>query len=215
MKKNTKDDLIRLVIIDDNKFIRRGIEFLLNSKPDFNIIGSFENCEDAINSNLETKANLMLMDIKLPGISGIEGVKYFKEKYPHIICLMYTAYEDDENIFNAIKAGAIGFIGKKSEAKQLIDSLRKTAAGGSPITPGVASRLLNYFTKYKSIGSDTDSLITEEEKKVLLLISQGKSFSGTAAELNLPGNNIPFIIRDIYLKIQQENFIDKKVKSGA
>ncbi len=114
---NSKDikSIIRIVIIEDNKFTRSGWEAVIQANKNFSLVGSFSDCENAFASDIWMKTDLVLMDIGLPGISGIEGVKYLKEKYPNILIVMCTVYEDSEEIFQAICAGAVGYLTKRGD----------------------------------------------------------------------------------------------------
>jgi len=147
MKKESLDieNLIDAIIIEDNRFIREGWELALKKESGFEIIGSYESCESAFKSESIGEADIVLMDIGLPGMSGIEGVKYLKERYPKIIIVMCTVHDDDEKIFDAICAGAVGYMLKKTSSKDLINALRDAYNGGSPMTPSVARKVITSF----------------------------------------------------------------------
>ena len=145
--KADNNKVIQIAIIEDNRFIRNGWEMLFNSASEFNVIGSFSSCEDAFASNEISKADIVLMDLRLPGISGIDGVKHIKKNYTQVEVLICSAYEDDENVFEAIIAGAAGFIEKKAKPDELLNTILMTARGGSPITPNVARNIIELFRK--------------------------------------------------------------------
>ena len=188
----------RIIIIEDNRFIRSGIEMVLDAKADFKVIGSYSNCEEAFFRNRISEAELVVMDIKLPGISGVEGVKYLKEHFPQILTIVYSAFEDDVNIFNAINAGATGFVSKKTTSKELVSILKTVLNGGSPLTPDLARHILVFYENH----SIKEFKLNEIEEKVLHSIASGKSYSTIARELTKTEINILRYIRSIYLKVQ-------------
>ena len=188
----------RIIIIEDNRFIRSGIEMVLNAEADFKVIGSYSNCEEAFFRNRISEAELVVMDIKLPGISGVEGVKYLKEHFPQILTIVYSAFEDDVNIFNAINAGATGFVSKKTTSKELVSILKTVFNGGSTLTPDLARHILVFYENH----SIKEFKLNEIEEKVLHSIASGKSYSTIARELTKTEINILRYIRSIYLKVQ-------------
>lgn len=203
-KENLKDtkSIIRIVIIEDNKFTRTGWEAVIQSNKNFNLIGSFTDCESAFANDVWTKTDLVLMDIGLPGISGIEGVKYLKEMNPNILVVMCTVYEDSEEIFQAICAGAVGYLTKRTAPQDLISALIDAYNGGSPMTPSVARKVISSFqnTKnddnYKKINE-----LNEREQQILNLMSHGKSYNAIAEEICLSIDGVYYHIRHIYEKL--------------
>ena len=188
----------RIIIIEDNRFIRSGIEMVLDAEANFKVIGSYSNCEEAFFRNRISEAELVVMDIKLPGISGVEGVKYLKEHFSQILTIVYSAFEDDVNIFNAINAGATGFVSKKTTSKELVSILKAVLNGGSPLTPDLARHILVFYENH----SIKEFKLNEIEEKVLHSIASGKSYSTIARELTKTEINILRYIRSIYLKVQ-------------
>jgi len=199
MKNIDSSKPVNVVIVEDNRFIRSGWEITINNEPDFKLAGSFETFEDAFKSDTIEMANIVLMDIGLPGISGIEGVKYLKEKYPGIIIVMCTVHDDDEKIFDALCAGAIGYLLKKTTPELLIKSLKEALNGGSPMTPTVARKVISSFQKPKT---EDSVILTEREQQILDLMSHGKSYSAIADEIYLSIDVVYSHIRHIYEKLQ-------------
>ncbi len=197
------ENQIGVTVIEDNRFIRSGWELELKNQPDFEIIGSFDSCEEAFQTKLFEETNVVLMDIGLPGMSGIDGVKYLKEKFPKLIIVMCTVHDDDEKIFEAICAGAVGYLLKKTSPKELVNSLRDAYNGGSPMTPSVARRVITSFQKFptKSFTGEIIKL-TEKEQQILDLMSQGKSYSVIAKDIFLSVDGVYYHIRNIYEKLQ-------------
>ncbi|GAB4376038.1 MAG: response regulator transcription factor [Calditrichia bacterium] len=204
MKKLSEQiDFIHVLLIEDNKYIRSGWELALQNEDDFVITGSFGSCEEAFTDSTIGDADLVLMDIGLPGMSGIEGVKYLKEKYPSQIIVMCTVHEDDEKIFEALCAGAAGYLLKKTSPADLIKALREAYQGGSPMTPTVARKVIASFQK-KPLKSFTGEKVTlsEREEQILALMAQGKSYNAIADEVCLSIDGVYYHIRHIYEKLQ-------------
>ena len=191
---------IRIILIEDNRFIRSGIEMILNSEADFKLIGSYSSCEEAFTSNNIPGANLVVMDMRLPGTSGNEGIKYLRKHHPKILVIIYSAFEDDEQIVKAITAGAAGYVSKKTSAKDLLSTLRNISIGGSPLTPNAARYILAKFKNQLF----KEFRLNEQEKKILQKIASGKSYSKVAHELSETEIKILINIRSIYLKIQND-----------
>lgn len=202
INKSAKDEFIRIVIIEDNKFIRTGWEAVIQADKRFSLIGSFPDCESAFNSNSLNKANIVLMDIGLPGISGIEGTKILKQKYPYILIVMCTVHEDSEEIFQAICAGAVGYLTKKTPPNDLINALIDAFNGGSPMTPTVARKVISSFQNVSIEDKKTNHTeLNERELQILNLMAEGKSYNKIADEVCLSTDGVYYHIRHIYEKL--------------
>ena len=193
----------RILLIEDNKFIRSGWELALQNENDFLIVGSYGSCEDAFKDEGIGVADIVLMDIGLPGMSGIEGVKFLKEKYPKQIIVMCTVHEDDDKIFEAICAGAVGYLLKKTKPDELISALREAFNGGSPMTPSVARKVIASFQKtpLKSFTGEKVEL-SEREHQILELMAVGKSYPEISKKIFLSLDGVYYHIRHIYEKLQ-------------
>ena len=194
--------IIKIMLVEDNRFIRTGWEAVIQANKRFNLVGSFSDCESAFNSDAPQKTNVVLMDIGLPGISGIEGVKYLKEKHPKILIVMCTVHEDSEEIFQAICAGAVGYLTKRTSPDELIKALIEAYNGGSPMTPSVARKVISSFQKNKIIDTPNKfSELNEREEQILNLMAQGKSYNNIANEVCLSIDGVYYHIRHIYEKL--------------
>jgi DNA-binding NarL/FixJ family response regulator len=194
--------LIKIMIVEDNRFIRSGWEAVLQADKNFNLVGSFPDCESAFESDIPQKAELVLMDIGLPGISGIEGVKYLKQKFPDILIVMCTVYEDSEEIFQAICAGAVGYLTKRTSPDELIKALIEAYNGGSPMTPVVARKVISSFQNIQSLECEKRiSELNDREHQILNLMAQGKSYNAIADEICLSIDGVYYHIRHIYEKL--------------
>jgi DNA-binding NarL/FixJ family response regulator len=197
-----ENSIIKIMIVEDNRFIRTGWETVIQADKNFNLIGSFPDCEAAIMSDVSQKADLVLMDIGLPGMSGIEGVKYLKEKFPDIIIVMCTVHDDSEEIFQAICAGAVGYLTKRTSPEELIKALTEAYNGGSPMTPSVARKVISSFQNINDSNSDNKtSELNEREQQILSLMAQGKSYNAIADEVYLSVDGVYYHIRHIYEKL--------------
>lgn len=195
-----RDNLIRIVIIEDNQFIRSGWEIIFGSSPGIEVVGSYQSCEDAFSNGSIGEADITLMDIKLPGMSGIEGLKYLKQHYPEMHTLMCTIHEDDTNIFNAICEGAVGFIAKKTQPDDLLCALRNVANGGSPMTPNVARIIRTLFQKSFMYMDNHNCKLSDKEQNVLNRIAFGESYTSVARVLSTSVYTVTQCIREIYKK---------------
>jgi DNA-binding NarL/FixJ family response regulator len=205
MKKHSDfvEDKINILIIEDNRFIRSGWEILFKDIPDFCVVGSFPSCEEAFKSESLGLTDLALMDIGLPGISGIEGIKYLKEHFSDIIIVMCTVHEDDDKIFEAICAGAVGYLLKKTSPSEMVKAIRDAYKGGSPMTPSVARKVIASFQKIPEKSKlQPEIVFTEREEQILSLMAHGKSYSSIANEVFLSIDGVYYHIRNIYEKLQ-------------
>ncbi|MFH1194397.1 MAG: response regulator transcription factor [bacterium] len=193
---------INLLIIEDNRYVRSGWEAVLTMNEGFQIIGSYANCEDAIKDDKFGDADVILMDIGLPGMNGIECVSFIKERHPEKIIVMCTVHEDDDKIFNAICAGAVGYLLKKTPPDELIASLKDAYNGGSPMTPSVARKVIASFHKTTIQKNKDDVELTERENQILSMMAEGKSYTAIAREIFLSLDGVYYHIRHIYEKLQ-------------
>ena len=197
-----ENTIIKIMIVEDNRFIRTGWEAVILANINFKLVGSFSDCESAFKSDAPEITDLVLMDIGLPGMSGIEGVKYLKEKYPDIIIVMCTVHDDSDEIFQAICAGAVGYLTKRTSPDELIKSLIEAYNGGSPMTPSVARKVISSFQNVKVSDSENKtSELNEREQQILSLMAQGKSYNAIADEVYLSIDGVYYHIRHIYEKL--------------
>ncbi|MDI6803521.1 MAG: response regulator transcription factor [Bacteroidota bacterium] len=214
---NNGNTIISISLIEDNRYVRFGMEELINSIPEFSLTGSFENCEKAFETSAIEESDVVLMDIGLPGMSGIEGVKYISKKYPDVIVLMCTIHSDDQKIFDAICAGAVGYLLKEISADELIKAIKDSRSGGSPMSPNIARKVISFFQKSRTSSADKMNELTEREIHVLKKMSEGKSYSLIANELFLSIDGVRYHIRHIYEKLHVNSrgeAVAKGLKNG-
>lgn len=192
---------IKVAVFDDNKPRRELLGILIDSTNDFICTGSFEDCRNVIKNISANRPDVVLMDIDMPYVNGIEGLKLIKEKFPEIKILMQTIFEDEEKIFEAIVAGADGYILKKTTPAKLLEALKDVAEGGSPMTPTVAKQVLLLFkNKNKQLPKNNFDLTTREQE-ILGYLVQGLSYKMIAAKCNISYPTVNSHISHIYEKL--------------
>ncbi len=196
-----KGSSINISIIEDNRYVREGWEAILRGIPDFSVIGVYDSCEEAFRSSDIGTSDLVLMDIGLPGIDGIEGVKILQQSFPKVIVIMCTVYDDDQKVFDAICAGAVGYLLKKTSPEDLIKAIRIAVQGGSPMTPSIARKVIGAFQKPSSKHTAEDEALTDREMEVLNQMALGKSYAAIANDLFLSVDGVRYHIRHIYEKL--------------
>jgi len=182
--------------------LRETFKFLLNNSEGFTCSGAYPDCRNLI-TNLEVDpCDVVLMDIEMPGMNGIEATKLVKENFSLVHILIQTVFFEDEYIFNAICAGASGYILKSTTPDGYLDAIKDVHAGGSPMTPGIARRVLELFkNNLRPATATKDYNLTTQEKKVLQLLVAGKSYKMIAAELFVAVDTVKSHISNIYAKL--------------
>ncbi|HYW73000.1 MAG TPA: response regulator transcription factor [Pyrinomonadaceae bacterium] len=193
--------VIEVAIVEDRREIRESLALLIGGTDGFRCVGSYRSMEEALDKLKHHQPHLLLSDIGLPGMSGIEGVAILKERYPDLLILMLTVYDDDERIFDAMCAGASGYLLKKTPPARLLDSLREVASGGAPMSPEVARRVIALFREIRP-PDRADYELTPHETRLLKLLVQGHNYKTAAAELGVTIHTVSFHLRSIYEKLQ-------------
>ena len=197
----TETRTIRVAIVEDLRDIREGLAQLINATPGYRCTGVYASMEEAIEKIPHNLPDLVLSDIGLPGMDGISGIAILKARFPELLILMLTVYDDNERIFDALCAGACGYLLKKSPWPKLVDALREAVEGGSPMSPEVARRVINLFREIKPPKEATYEL-TPHEVRLLRMLVEGHSYKTAANELHVSVNTIKFHLRHIYEKLQ-------------
>lgn len=191
--------LIRVLIVEDNKYMREGWQTFIDHDKELVVLESFVDCERLLASKELKKADVIIMDIGLPGMTGIEGVKAVKASYPSINIIMATIHDDNEHIFDAIKAGAVGYLMKGVSPSELIHAIKDAHAGGSPITPNIARKILE---KMHAPVIALEERLTERELEILQELATGKSYAAIGKTIFLSVDGVRHHIRKIYQKLQ-------------
>jgi len=193
--------VIKAAIVEDQREIREALTALINGTPGYKCAGSFRSMEEALEKVRYELPDVMLCDIGLPGMSGIEGIRILKESHPGLLLLMLTIYDDDERIFDALCAGACGYLLKRTPPVRLLESLREAVTGGAPMSPEVANRVITLFREIRP-PDRADYELTPHETRLLKLLVEGHNYTTAAAELGVSYNTIKFHMRHIYEKLQ-------------
>jgi DNA-binding NarL/FixJ family response regulator len=191
-------ETIHIAIIEDNRYVREAWSASLTLNTDVVLVGAYRDCETAFKASEFSEADVVLMDIGLPGMSGIEGAWYVSAHHPLMSVIMCTVYEEDEKIFDALCAGAVGYLLKEIEPEELVRAIRTAVDGGSPMTPRIARKVIAHFQTPKN----PEVELTEREREVLVLLAQGKSYAAIAEQLYLSVDGVGGRIRKIYEKLQ-------------
>jgi DNA-binding NarL/FixJ family response regulator len=188
-----------VAVVEDQARIREGLRFLIDSTHDHRCVGAFGSVEEALAGLPE--ADVVLMDIGLPGLSGIEGIRRLKERRPQLLLIALTVYDDDQRIFEALCAGASGYLLKKTPPDRLLEGLRDVAGGGAAMSPEIAGRVIALFKEHRP-PERADYHLTPHEQRLLRLLGDGHSYKTAAAELGSSVNTVGFHMRSIYTKLQ-------------
>ncbi|MBO0862903.1 MAG: response regulator transcription factor [Chloracidobacterium sp.] len=192
---------LRVAIIEDHPEFRDYLAALIGGAEGFHCAGSFRSMEEALDKIAADPPDLALLDIGLPGMSGVDGARLLKERYPRLVILMQTVYDDDERIFEALCAGASGYLLKKTQPARLLEGLREAASGGAPMSPEVACRVIHLFREIRP-PERADYDLTPHEIRILKLLVEGHSYKSAAAELKVKPSTINFHLQKIYEKLQ-------------
>lgn len=198
---------IRISIVEDDNELRQHFESIIRSVAEFELLGSYSTAEDFERAFPSDSSDVVLIDINLPGISGIECISQCKPKRPGVQFLVCTIFEDSENLFNALCAGATGYILKISSSSDIERAIRDIYAGGSPMTPQIARLVINAVPKRQSSNPLLDSF-SNREKEVLQLLAEGYRYKEIADKLFLGVDTIRTYIRNIYSTLQVHSRTD-------
>jgi DNA-binding NarL/FixJ family response regulator len=192
---------VGVTLIEDDRRIREGLRTLIEGTPGFRCTAAFRSAEEAIARKWSEVPAVALVDIGLPGMSGIDVLPRLREQYPKTAFIMLTVYEDDDRIFDALCAGACGYLLKNTPPARLLESIHEVITGGSPMSPGIARRVVEIFHKVRPPARCGYEL-TPQEVKVLALLVDGHSYKTAAAELGVAFNTVAFHVQNIYEKLQ-------------
>ncbi len=194
-------EVTKVAIIEDQRELREGFSTLINFTPGFTCSGSYRSMEEALARLRHEKPDVVLSDIGLPGMDGIEGIKRIKQLYPEMLILMLTVYDDDDRIFDALCAGACGYLLKRTPPTRLLENIREALTGGAPMSPEVASRVISLFRDIRP-PERVDYDLTPHETRLLKLIVEGHNYTTAAEELGVKYSTIKFHMQNIYDKLQ-------------
>lgn len=193
---------IKVTLFEDNRHLRESLTYLINGSEGLSCSGAFADCNDLLYQIKKSTPDVVLMDIELPGMNGIEAVKIIKHNFPEIQVLMQTVFHDDDNIFNAICAGASGYILKTTSPAGYIEAIQDVYNGGSPMTGSIARKVLELFQKNTTpVKTNSDYQLTPKEKEILQQLVKGKSFKMIADAIGSTYETVRTHMKNIYAKL--------------
>lgn len=192
--------MIKLMLYEDNPQLREGLTMLLNGSEGFEVVGAFKNCNHIEDEVQELDPDVILMDIDMPGTNGIQGLKRLRKVNNKAKVLMLTVFDDNKNVFEAIRSGANGYLLKKTPPAKLIEYINEANSGGAPMTSSIATQVLRMFTDMNAQQGE-DYHLSEREKQVLQLLVNGYSYKMIAAEMFISIDTVRSHIKKIYEKL--------------
>lgn len=209
---DTQTDVIKTAVVEDMRDIRDGLTTLINFTEGFRCTGSYPSMEEALARLPGNVPDVLLSDIGLPGMNGIDGIRILKERYPQMQILMLTVYDDDDRIFDALCAGASGYLLKRTPPAKLLENIREAMSGGSPVSPEVATRVIRFFREFHNPDRE-DYALTPHETRLLKLLTEGYNYQTAAEKLGVSYNTIKFHVRHIFDKLQVHSKSEAVVKA--
>jgi DNA-binding NarL/FixJ family response regulator len=204
--------LLRVQVYEDNDELRSMLSMLLSHSPGFELCGAFSNCAGVLHNLSSLRPDVILCDIDMPEVNGIEGVRLIRSKNKQVLILMYTVFDDNEHLFEALCEGANGYLLKGDSPAEILSAIREVYEGGAPMSPGIAKKVIQTFAMQRQ---KTDSDLTLREKEVLTLMVKGKSAKMIAAETELSFQTVRTHIKNIYDKLHvhsQTEAVSKAIK---
>jgi DNA-binding NarL/FixJ family response regulator len=206
-----QDMQIKVVIVDDDEEIRGSLAALIRRAPNLKLIGDYANAEIALKEIPRHTPDVVLMDINLPGMKGVECVRQLKAARPEVQFLMLTVYEDSDSLFNSLKAGASGYLLKRTAPAKLLEAIRDVHAGGSPMTPQLARRVVQFFSRSAG-GVSSLSDLTPGEREFLSQLANGYAYKEIADRMNISIDTVRSYVRTVYEKLHVHSRTEAVVK---
>ena len=196
---------ITVAIVEDIGEIRETLHHFIDMDKELEVVGSFQTAEQACEELPVLQPNLVIMDISLPGMSGIQCIRQTKQLCPATQFMMFTVYEDDEKIFEALKAGATGYMLKKHGSQKIIESLKELYSGGSPMSADIARKIVDGFLEHTVSENEFSALLTARETEMLRLLARGLLYKEIAVQLRISPNTVRQHIHNVYEKLHVQN----------
>ncbi len=202
--------MIKVALVDDNHDLREGLQIVMKEhNNEFECVGSFSDAETAAKKIPEIKPDVVLMDINLPGMSGIDCLKLLKPKMPDLDVIMLTVFADDDTVFDSLCAGACGYITKNTSPEKILDAIRDVRDGGAPMSGRIARMVVSSF----KMPGDTSAQLTDREKEVLDQLCKGKSYKMVADALSITHDTVRHHIKNIYKKLEVHSVSEAILKT--
>ncbi len=192
----------KIAVFDDNIARREGLQLLIDAMSEMKCVGIFSDCTDIVHRLKSNLPDVILMDINMPNVNGIEGLRLVKKAYPEIKVIMQTIFEEEGKILEAISSGADGYIIKQKSPMKLIEGIKEVMEGGAPMTPSVAFKVLKLFNTTQKSSSTSDIILTNREKEILNLLVEGYSYKMIADKCFISYATVNKHISNIYAKLQ-------------
>ena len=203
--------VIQVALVEDDEEIRANLTVRISRSPSFRLLGSYSDAETALVELPKQKPDVVLMDINLPGMKGVECVRQLKAQLPTIQVLMLTVYEDSDSLFNSLKAGASGYLLKRTASARLLEAIRDVHAGGSPMTPQLARRVVQFFSQpVKKVSAV--SALTPGETEFLEQLANGYAYKEIADRMNISIDTVRSYVRTVYEKLHVHSRTEAVVK---
>jgi DNA-binding NarL/FixJ family response regulator len=210
--------MIKVVIVEDNDTIRLGLKMLIDGTPDYSCEGAYSDCESMFLDIKKLEPDVVLMDIDLPGMSGIDGIIRLRKIYPDLRILVLTIYDEKDTVFKALCAGACGYMVKKTPPAQLLEAIYDAYKGGAPMSSHIARKVVEFFQDINKTDDDDELVnLTPREKEVLSGLVEGNNYKAIADSLFISVETVRFHFRNIYKKLHvhsQAEAVVKAIKKG-
>jgi DNA-binding NarL/FixJ family response regulator len=207
---------LRVAIVEDDVTTRDGLAALIEGTPGYRCVGRYGSVEELVGRAPDRLADVVLLDINLPGISGAEGVRLVRERWPSTEALMLTVYADQDKILESICNGAVGYLLKKTPPARLLDAIREAASGGAPMSPEIARKVVTLFRRAPA-PEGTSEALTPQELRLLQLLADGHSYQTAAERLAISLNTVRSYVRNVYDKLHvhsKSEAVSKALRSG-
>lgn len=203
---------IKVSIVDDNEGIRTGLATLIHREPALMLLGEYADAETALREIPKKVPDVVLMDINLPGIDGVECVRMLKTNLPQLQVLMLTVYEDNDSLFKSLRAGASGYLLKRTASARLLEAIHEVSTGGSPMTPQLARRVVQFFNGPPSEEQSSVSRLTPGEREFIDLLAKGYAYKEIADRMNISIDTVRSYVRTVYEKLHVHSRTEAVVK---
>ncbi|MEQ1757231.1 MAG: response regulator transcription factor [Vicinamibacterales bacterium] len=208
--------ILRVALVEDDRTTRDGLAMLINDAPGYTAVGQYASVEAALAGLRSGEADVMLLDVHLPGISGPEGVLLFRERFPGTAVLMLTVYAGEDKVFESICNGAVGYLLKKTPPAKLLEAIREAATGGAPMSPEVARKVVELFRRMP-VREPVEEPLTAQETRLLQLLADGHSYQAAASRLDISVNTVRSYVRTVYEKLHvhtKSEAVSKAIRRG-
>lgn len=208
---------IRVAIVEDDRATREGLAALIDGTPGYACVGRFGSVEEALGALAHVAPAVLLLDINLPGMSGVEGVRHVRQRYPDIEILMLTVYAEQEHVFESICGGASGYLLKKTPPARLLEAIAEATQGGSPMSPAIARKVVALFQRTGPPEPPGEPL-TPQEVRLLQLLADGHSYQASADDMHVSVNTVRNYVRSVYEKLHvhsKSQAVSKAIRRGV